>query len=104
MPTMSLKIRRPPSSAADLGIPLVAFTLVHRKGYFQQHLDGRGVQTESVQQWNPWDFCTEESKRVTVCVEDRIVNVRAWRYDLVGRYGHIIPIYLLDTDVDGNSG
>ena len=28
-------------SAADVGIPLVAFTLLHRKGYFQQHLDGR---------------------------------------------------------------
>ncbi len=26
-------------SAADLGVPLVAFTLAHRKGYFQQHLD-----------------------------------------------------------------
>ena len=26
-------------SAADLGVPLVAFSLVHRKGYFQQHLD-----------------------------------------------------------------
>ena len=29
-------------SAADLGVPLVAFTLVHRKGYFQQHLDLNG--------------------------------------------------------------
>ena len=26
-------------SAADLGLPLAAFTLLHRKGYFQQHLD-----------------------------------------------------------------
>ena len=30
--------------------------------------------------------------------------VRAWRYDLKGRYGHVVPIYLLDTDLDGNSG
>ena len=29
-------------SAADLGVPLVAFTLLHRKGYFQQHLDPHG--------------------------------------------------------------
>jgi starch phosphorylase len=91
-------------SAADLGVPLVAFSLVHRKGYFQQHLDARGVQTEEVQPWNPSDFCTEEPARITVSVEDRIVTVRAWRYDLVGRYGHVVPIYLLDTDVDGNSG
>jgi starch phosphorylase len=91
-------------SAADLGVPLVAFTLAHRKGYFQQHLDGRGVQTEDVQPWNPWEFCTEEAARITVSVEDRVVTVRAWRYDLVGRYGHIVPIYLLDTVQDGTAG
>jgi starch phosphorylase len=91
-------------SAADLGIPLVAFTLLHRKGYFQQHLDKSGFQTEEVQPWNPADFCTEEAARITVSVEDRIVTVRAWRYNLEGRSGHVVPIYLLDTDVDGNSG
>jgi starch phosphorylase len=91
-------------SAADLGVPLVAFTLAHRKGYFQQHLDSHGIQSEEVQPWNPADFCTEEPARITVSVEDRVVTVRAWRYDMVGRYGHVVPIYLLDTDVDGNSG
>lgn len=91
-------------SAADLGVPLVAFTLVHRKGYFQQHLDGAGSQTEEVQPWNPADFCTEESARVAVAIEDREVTVRAWRYDLQGRSGHVLPIYLLDTDLDENSG
>jgi starch phosphorylase len=90
-------------SAADLGVPLVAFSLVHRKGYFQQHLDLKGVQSEEVQQWNPADFCTEEPARVTVSVEDRIVTVRCWRYDLTGRDGHVVPIYLLDTDVEENS-
>jgi starch phosphorylase len=91
-------------SAADLGVPLVAFTLVHRKGYFQQHLDVMGTQKEEVQPWDPTDFCTEEPARVTVSVEDRTVTVRCWRYNLAGRYGHVVPIYLLDTDVDGNSG
>ena len=91
-------------SAADLGVPLVAFTLLHRKGYFQQHLDSKGVQTEDVQSWNPSDFCSEEPARVTVSIENRVVTVRTWRYDLVGRYGHVVPIYLLDTDLDGNSG
>jgi starch phosphorylase len=91
-------------SAADLGIPLIAFTLLHRKGYFQQHLDRTGFQSEEVQPWNPDAFCTEEAARVTVSVEDRVVTVRAWRYDMKGRSGHVVPIYLLDTDVDGNSG
>src|SRR5271168_2552252 len=48
-------------SAADLGAPLVAFTLLHRKGYFSQHLDDQGKQTEDSQPWNVTDFCTEEA-------------------------------------------
>ena len=91
-------------SAADVGIPLAAFTLAHRKGYFQQHLSGEGDQSEEVQPWNPSDFCKEEAARITVSVEDRVVTVRAWRYDLVGRSGHVVPIYLLDTDLEENSG
>ena len=91
-------------SAADLSIPLVAFTLLHRKGYFQQHLALNGVQTETVQPWNPADFCVEEPARVTVLIEDRIVTARAWRYDIQGRFGHIVPVYLLDTDLEVNSG
>jgi starch phosphorylase len=91
-------------SAADLGIPLIAFTLLHRKGYFQQHLAPNGAQTETIQPWNPADFCTEEPARVTVLIEDRIVTVRAWRYDIEGRFGHTVPIYLLDCDLESNSG
>lgn len=91
-------------SAADLGVPLVAFTLVHRKGYFQQHLNAAGEQTEETQPWNPTDYCTEESVKVTVGIEGRVVTVRAWRYDMEGRYGHVVPIYLLDTDLDENAG
>jgi starch phosphorylase len=91
-------------SAADLGVPLAAFTLLHRKGYFEQHLNAEGVQSETVQPWNPPDFCTEEEARVTVQIEGRVVTVRAWRYDLKGRSGHVVPIFLLDTDLEGNSG
>ena len=91
-------------SAADLSVPLVAFTLVHRKGYFQQHLDSAGVQSEEVQPWNPANFCTEEAARTTVSIEGRRVTLRAWRYDMEGRFGHVVPIYLLDTDLEENTG
>ena len=57
-----------------------------------------------MQPWNPADFCTEEPARVTVAMEGRTVTVRAWRYDLEGQFGHVVPIYLLDTDLDENSG
>jgi glycogen phosphorylase len=91
-------------SAADVDLPLVAFSLLHRKGYFQQHLDATGKQSEEIQAWNPEEFCVEEPARVTVSIEGRTVQIRAWRYDLTGQAGHVVPIYLLDTDVDGNTG
>ena len=43
-------------AAADLNIPLVGVTLLHRKGYFRQHLDDRGNQTESPVDWYPEEF------------------------------------------------
>ena len=57
-------------SAADLGqCRWWRSTLAHRKGYFQQHLNQAGDQSEDVQPWNPADFCTEETARITVSVE-----------------------------------
>ena len=37
-----------------------------------------------------------------VTIEGRPVHVRAWRYDMEGVTGRTIPIYLLDTDLEGN--
>ena len=34
-------------AAADLGLPMIGITLLHRKGYFRQRLDSAGNQTES---------------------------------------------------------
>jgi starch phosphorylase len=71
-------------AAADLGVPLAAVTLAHRKGYFQQHLDAGGIQTEEPQPWHPEGVLAGEDPIVTVTIEGRPVGVRAWRYDLEG--------------------
>jgi len=89
-------------SAADLGVPLAAVTLVHRKGYFRQMLDAQGQQTETEQPWNPAQTLHEEEPRVAVTIEGRPVFIRAWRYDMEGVTGHTVPIYLLDTDLEQN--
>jgi glycogen phosphorylase len=90
-------------SAADLGVPLVAFTLAHRKGYFRQVLDPTGQQTEQPQPWKPEERLAQEDPQVVVTVEGRSVHIRAWRYDMEGVTGHTIPIYMLDTDLEANS-
>src|SRR5215510_15296859 len=43
-------------SAADLSVPVVGVTLLHRKGYFEQHIDAAGNQTETPSEWNPEDL------------------------------------------------
>jgi glycogen phosphorylase len=89
-------------SAADLGLGLCAVTLLHRKGYFQQHLDAKGLQSAEDQPWPLEKMLQLEDATVEVVIEDRPVVVRAWRYDLEGVTGHTIPIYLLDTDLPEN--
>lgn len=89
-------------SAADLQIPLVAVTLLHRRGYFYQRLDEQGRQREEPVAWPINDFCNPVRQRVTVEVEDRTVHVGAWQYRVKGELGDEVPVYLLDTDLPEN--
>src|SRR3954447_24278628 len=65
-------------SAADLGGPMIGITLLHRKGYFEQHLDAAGAQTEQPVAWNPEDILDLLPVSATVQIEGRTVRVRAW--------------------------
>jgi starch phosphorylase len=89
-------------SAADLHVPMTGISLLHRRGYFRQHLDDGGTQTESAAAWNPEDRLELSPKTATIQLEGREVTIRAWRYDVEGVTGHVIPVYFLDTDVEGN--
>ncbi len=90
-------------SAADAGIAMAGITLASRKGYFLQRLDADGQQSEEPVNWPIGDYLIPLDVKATVEIEDRQVIVRAWRYDILGDNGHMVPVYLLDTDVEGNS-
>src|SRR6267143_885029 len=90
-------------SAADLELPIIAVTLVHRKGYFRQHLDPDGNQTEEPDPWIPEAVLQPVEGTFTVNIENRDVHVRAWRYNLHGMSGFVVPVYLLDSDLPENS-
>src|SRR6516225_2277341 len=90
-------------AAADLDIPMVGVTLLHRKGYFCQQLDARGTQTESPCSWSPEKFLVPLKPRVPITIENREVLVRAWRYEIHGVTGHTVPVFFLDTDLEQNS-
>ena len=89
-------------SAADLSVPVVAVTLLHRKGYFEQHLDAEGNQSESPVSWSPEAKLEPVDARATIQLEGRTVHVRAWKYAVRGITGHEVPVYLLDTQLPEN--
>ena len=89
-------------AAADLGVPMVAVTLLYRRGYFVQHLDADGRQSESPVEWRPETLLKRLPETVKVPLAGREVTLGAWRYDVVGEGGHVVPIVFLDADQSGN--
>ena len=90
-------------SAADLRVPMVAVTLLYRKGYFRQKLDADGWQREEPAAWAVEDFLEEMPQRTSVTVEGRTVHLRAWRYEVKGVGGFKVPVFFLDSDLPENS-
>jgi starch phosphorylase len=89
-------------AAADFGIPMVGVTLLYRKGYFRQHLDEAGNQTESPVEWSPEHRLEPVTQRAIVHIEGRPVRIRAWRYTIQGVEGHEVPVFFLDTSCEDN--
>jgi len=89
-------------SAADLGVPIVGVTLLHRKGYFEQDLDELGTQSERPSMWEPEEAVEPTGAEIQVTIEGRPVTVHAWRYSIRGASGHVVPVILLDTSSPEN--
>lgn len=90
-------------SAADARLPMVGITLLHRKGYFEQHLDAAGHQTESPVSWQPESRLELMAPVVAVWIQGRRVAIRAWKYTVRGVSGGEVPVYLLDTSLEENA-
>ncbi|HLA00600.1 MAG TPA: alpha-glucan family phosphorylase [Thermodesulfovibrionales bacterium] len=90
-------------SGADLKLPMIAVTLISKKGYFRQELDDKGKQTELSDAWNPAQYMTLIPTRISVQIEGREVIVQAWLYKVKSLTSGSIPLFFLDTDVEGNT-
>lgn len=90
-------------SAADIGLPMVAVSLVARAGYFRQTLDAEGRQIEQPASWDPASWARLLSAKVAVSIEGRMVWVGAWLYIVEGQAGTRQPVVLLDTDLYDNA-
>ncbi len=89
-------------SAADLKLPMVAVTLIHRKGYFNQSFDDSGWQLEEDVDWSPAEAMQLLDTKVDVQIEGRRVVVQAWQYDVVSLTGGVLPVLFLDTSAEEN--
>lgn len=91
--------------ASDLGLPLVAVGFLYTQGYFSQHITEDGWQEAHYQRLKFEDLpvlpiISNDGEPLTISVElpGREVKARLWEIH-VGR----VPLYLLDSDVEGNS-
>lgn len=90
-------------SSADLKIPLVAVTLVSRKGYLKQKITADGTQLEEPDDWVPEKFMRLLPVEAKVKITGRDVKINTWLYEHQSLTGGVVPILFLDTDVEGNS-
>ena len=84
-------------SAADANIPLVGVTLLYRKGYGRQHLDGDGIQTETYRDLDPAQHLQDTGMDISLPLDGGELWAKVWRADITGVSGHVVPVYFLDT-------
>jgi len=92
--------------ASDMGIPLVAVSLLYRQGYLQQRLDSGGWQHDVPANLDPdaeptTQVLNDDGAPCLIDVDLRDgsgpLRLAVWQVQ-VGR----VPLYLLDSDVEGN--
>jgi len=91
--------------ASDLGIPMVAVGFLYTQGYFSQHILEDGWQEArysrlKFEELPLLPILDNEGRPATISVQlpGREVSARLWEVH-VGR----VPLYLLDSDVEGNT-
>jgi starch phosphorylase len=91
--------------ASDMGLPMVAVGFLYILGYFSQHISEDGWQEArnirlQFEEMPVLPILDMAGKPITISVDlpGREVLARLWEIK-VGR----VPLYLLDTDVEGNS-
>lgn len=90
-------------SSADLRIPLIAITLISKKGYLKQKMTADGWQLESPEEWEPSQYMRLLPQTATLKISGRDVKIGAWVYEQNSLTGGTIPILFLTTDIEGNN-
>ncbi len=89
-------------SGADLKLPMIAVTLISKKGYFTQDINKAGIQNEHPCDWDPSKHMQLLPHRITLEIEGREVIVQAWQYNIRSLTSGSVPVFFLDTDISDN--
>ncbi len=89
-------------SSADLGVPLVAVTLLYKRGYFVQNLTPDGDQLELYPLFDPRAFMEPLPLKIRLNLYGRTVAVGVWKHNYKGMKSSV-PVYFLDTDLSDNT-
>ena len=91
-------------SASDLGIPFVAVGLLYKNGYFNQKINGNGIQETEYNEIDisalpiiPVKDCENNDVIISVQLPKKKLYLKVWKI-LVGR----VTLYLMDSDIDKN--
>ena len=90
-------------SCADLNVPVVGVTLLSENGYFYQKIDENGNQIELPIQFAVSNFLELLPTITSVTIGNREVKIRAWYYQYKGVGDYIIPVFFLDSNIEGNT-
>jgi len=88
-------------SAADLGLPMLGVTLLNDLGYFKQKI-GLNGQEELKSNYN-LSKLKKLPNKIKIKIGKDDVWVGVWQYLINGRGEYPVPVYLLDTNISGNS-
>ena len=81
-------------SAADVGLPLVGMSLLYREGYGRQHLDDRGIQSETYAPIDPNEHLTNTGQTIQLPLDGSTLYASIWKTEVVGVGGHLSLIHI----------
>ncbi len=90
-------------SSADLGINMIAISLLYKEGYFKQIIDQEGRQREVYPKFIPEPLLTQLDHIFSIKLNGITTYIKACLYKHRSINGNDIPIYFLDTDIPENN-
>ena len=89
-------------SSSDLGINMVAISLLYKEGYFKQIINQDGKQKEVYPKFIPEPLLTQLDQIFSINLNGKRIFIKTSVYNHISISGNVIPIYFLDTDIPEN--